>query len=99
MASTIWAKAAKEVGVKPLSEGMIGGDSPLYVQHWVCQAREVRLSGFPCPVLLTQLGGAYGRGATACPDTRWSGDLVRSTLGRDIAQHSRQRSCTAHANE
>jgi len=58
MKNDVWAQVRRNVGVEPLAEGRVGGDSPLYVERWVYQAKSVKVAGVPCPVLLTQLGGA-----------------------------------------
>jgi len=58
MPEPVWAKVRRELGFNPRSEGRIGGSCPIHLEHWVYQARTVRLSGVGCPVLLTQLGGA-----------------------------------------
>lgn len=68
MKPPVWARVRKDVGFKPLLEGAIGGDAPLYVERWVYQARKVDVSGITCPVLVTQLGGARVREGNA---TRW----------------------------
>jgi AraC family transcriptional regulator len=58
MKREVWSQVRKNVGFAPLTEGRIGGDSPLYVERWVYQAVSVEVAGIPCPVLLTQLGGS-----------------------------------------
>lgn len=58
MRRPVWASVRRDVGRPPLAEGRIGGDNPLYVEHWVYQATRVDVSGIGCPVLVTQLGGA-----------------------------------------
>jgi len=57
----IWAKVTKDVGFKPQGEKQIGGDSPLFVQHWFYVAKNVKVSPVPCVVLLTHLGGSRVR--------------------------------------
>jgi AraC family transcriptional regulator len=61
MRQPVWAKVRKDVGFRPLTEGRIGADCPLYLERWVYQARSVSVSGIACPVLVTQLGGARVR--------------------------------------
>jgi AraC family transcriptional regulator len=58
MKQPVWSTVRKDLRMQPLTEGRIGGDSPLYVERRVYQARKVDVSGIECPVLITQLGGA-----------------------------------------
>ena len=68
MQQPVWARVRKDVGFKPLTEGRIGGECPLYVERWVYQATTVSVAGIACPVLLTHLGGARVREGDA---NRW----------------------------
>jgi AraC family transcriptional regulator len=68
MKPPVWARVRKDLGTLPLTEGAIGGDSPLYVERWVYQAAKADISGIPCPVLVTQLGGARVNEGN---ETRW----------------------------
>lgn len=61
MRPPVWARVNKEVGFKPKGERQIGGEAPLYVQHWAYQAKNIKLSPVPCPVLLAHLGGSRVR--------------------------------------
>jgi AraC family transcriptional regulator len=68
MKPPVWARVRRDLGIQPLTEGAIGGDSPLYVERWVYQAAKADISGIPCPVLVTQLGGARVNEGN---ETRW----------------------------
>jgi AraC family transcriptional regulator len=53
-----WRKVRKELGVRPIVEGMIGGDSPLFVERYLFHSIEKSVSGLRGMGLLTQLGGS-----------------------------------------
>lgn len=71
----VWATVRRDLGIKPLVEGSIGGESPVYVERWVYQARKVVVSAIACPVLVTQLGGARVREGE---DGRWRSSTLPS---------------------
>ena len=64
----VWASVREDVGFRPVTEGRIDADGPLYLERWVYQARTVDVSGIGCTVLVTQLGGAMVREGEA---RRW----------------------------
>jgi AraC family transcriptional regulator len=61
MGRPVWASVRRDVGFRPVTEGRIDADGPLYLERWVYQARSVDIAGIGCTVLVTQLGGAMVR--------------------------------------
>jgi AraC family transcriptional regulator len=56
-----WQKVRRELGHSPLVEGMVGGPSPLYVEHYLFSGIEKTVSGIGGTTLISQFGGARVR--------------------------------------
>lgn len=54
----IWQKVREELGVLPIVEGMIGGDSPMYVERYLFHSIEKSVSGLSSAGIATQFGGS-----------------------------------------
>lgn len=56
-----WQKVRRELGHSPLVEGLVGGPTPLYVEHYLFSGIEKTVSGIGGTTLITQFGGARVR--------------------------------------
>jgi AraC family transcriptional regulator len=57
----VWQKVRRDLGSQPLAEGMVGGDAPLFVEHYLFKDIEKNVSAGEVPVFLTQFGGSRVR--------------------------------------
>jgi AraC family transcriptional regulator len=56
-----WQKVRRELGYSPLAEGIVGGPSRLFVEHYLFSGIEKTVSGIRGTTLITQFGGARVR--------------------------------------
>jgi AraC family transcriptional regulator len=70
-----WQQVRKELGVSPIVDGMIGGDSPLYAERYLFHTIEKSVSGLRVMGLLTQFGGSRVQEGER---GRWRVDLLPS---------------------
>jgi len=56
-----WLQVRKDLGNTPLVEGLVGGDTPLYVEHYLFSDIQKTVSGADGTALLTQFGGSRVR--------------------------------------
>ena len=56
-----WQKVRRELGYSPLAEGIVGGASALYVEHYLFSGIEKTVSGIRGTTLISQFGGARVR--------------------------------------
>jgi AraC family transcriptional regulator len=56
-----WQKVRRDLGSQPLAEGMVVGDAPLFVEHYLFKDIERTVSAADAPVFLTQFGGSRVR--------------------------------------
>ncbi|MBI2382859.1 MAG: helix-turn-helix transcriptional regulator [Gammaproteobacteria bacterium] len=61
MAREVWNAVRKQLGHRPLIEGLIDGESALYAERYLFQDIERTIAGLPCAGLVTQLGGGRVR--------------------------------------
>jgi len=54
----IWQQVQKQLKQRPITEGMIGGAAPLYVERYLFKTIEKSVSGLSGIALVTQLGGS-----------------------------------------
>ena len=57
-AMKIWQQVQKQLKQKPITEGMIGGAAPLYVERYLFKSISRSVSGLNGIALVTQLGGS-----------------------------------------
>src|SRR5216117_3116918 len=53
-----WQQVREELGVRPVVEGAIGGDSPMYAERYLFRSIEKSVSGLRVMGLVTQFGGS-----------------------------------------
>ncbi|WP_105101780.1 helix-turn-helix domain-containing protein [Microbulbifer pacificus] len=57
MPQSSWLKVREELGQKPILEGFIEGEVPLFVERYMYQTIERTVSGLDCVGLINQFGG------------------------------------------